>query len=423
MALSNAFEKAKPSKKLYTNTLWMFGTEAAAKGSRVFTILAMAATLAQEEYGIVMLALAIHEIIKLVQRGGAGAQIVQCKSEDLPRFCQNVSALQWCICALLITIQCAVGLVSSYFYAQPQLALLLCSMSVGYLLFPPVAANVYLLQRNNNMRRYSLGIGSAVTLENLLTAIAFIAGAGIYAIAIGKLVYGIVWFATYVSAPVQHYGVKWHKPTFVHLIQTSASLAGTEFAKAIRQHLDIFIAGKALAPDLFGLYSFAKSAGIGLSQSLSYAYTSALYPYLCTLRRQSPNTSFVAKSYVLSSVVGLLFVAQALAAPLYIKWLFPEQWHEAGQLVGILCLCAIPMLWQDTQCCLRRVNGAYHEETQLRFASLSLSLTVLVMGNADTPTQFAYLLLISAFCWPAFYACCAFLGMLPRAQPMSIAKE
>jgi PST family polysaccharide transporter len=70
------------SKRLLNNTSWLMATEIAAKVSRLLVILALAASLGVVEYGTVMLALACHEIFKLILRSGAGAQIIQCSKNS-----------------------------------------------------------------------------------------------------------------------------------------------------------------------------------------------------------------------------------------------------------------------------------------------------------------------------------------------------
>jgi PST family polysaccharide transporter len=58
----------------------------------------LAAQLSAIEYGTIMLALACHEVLKLVLRSGAGSQIVQCNEHQLPEFVRNGALLQCIIC-------------------------------------------------------------------------------------------------------------------------------------------------------------------------------------------------------------------------------------------------------------------------------------------------------------------------------------
>ena len=61
--------------KVLQNTAWMLSAEGCARLSRLVAIIAMAAMLPIEQYGMAMLALALHEMIRLVTRIGASAKI------------------------------------------------------------------------------------------------------------------------------------------------------------------------------------------------------------------------------------------------------------------------------------------------------------------------------------------------------------
>ena len=73
-------------RRLLDNTTWLLLTEMAGKISRILVILALAAHLSAIEYGTVMLALACHEVLKLMLRSGAGTQIIQCSEKNLKEY-------------------------------------------------------------------------------------------------------------------------------------------------------------------------------------------------------------------------------------------------------------------------------------------------------------------------------------------------
>ena len=123
------------TKGLLKNTSWLLATEVAAKISRVLVILALAANLGVVEYGTVMLALACHEIFKLILRSGAGAQIIQCTEKQLPKYARNGALLQWLVCILLAGTQAGLASPIADFYDNPSLIPLISLMAVVYLFY------------------------------------------------------------------------------------------------------------------------------------------------------------------------------------------------------------------------------------------------------------------------------------------------
>ena len=135
------------SKRLLSNTSWLMATEIVAKISRVLVILALAANLGVVEYGTVMLALACHEIFKLILRSGAGAQIIQCTEQQLSSYAKNGALLQWLVCILLAGAQAGLASPIADFYETPSLIPLISLMAVVSLFYPLVSIKVFLIPR------------------------------------------------------------------------------------------------------------------------------------------------------------------------------------------------------------------------------------------------------------------------------------
>ncbi|MFT5677366.1 MAG: O-antigen/teichoic acid export membrane protein, partial [Paraglaciecola sp.] len=181
------------NRRLLSNTTWLLVTEIAAKVSRIMVIFALAAHLSAIEYGTVMLALACHEVLKLMLRSGAGTQIIQCSEANLKQYAKNGSILQWLVCVLLAGIQSALAIPVGDFYNNPEVTQLLASMAGVYLLYPLVSVKVFLIQRASNMRFYSLRNAGCIFAENLTIAVFVIFDFGIMSVVYGKWVFAILW--------------------------------------------------------------------------------------------------------------------------------------------------------------------------------------------------------------------------------------
>jgi O-antigen/teichoic acid export membrane protein len=399
MQLHNLKQRLHPFAMLFKNAAWLISGEVLAKLSRIITIVVLAGALTPMSYGTAMLALAVHDVLRLLLRSGAGAQIIQCAPEDLVAYAKNGATIQWLICLSLALLQYLLADPIARFYDNPQLADLLKMMAACYVFYPWVSVRVFLLQRENRMGWYSLRNGACIVAENLSIAIFALMGADIMAVALGKLVFSLLWLLLFSFSPVKGYGLGFDAATFGKLARTSGQLFSSEFLRALRMHADTFIAGKLMAPELFGIYTFAKSAGIGLSQSICNAFNGALFPFMCRLQRQGTLFEQQTLIYRITVAIGCVFVLQALLAPIYIPLIFDQKWHATIPVVSMLCLIALPTLIVDTYCSFQRANGAYLTETLTRLSCLFISLSMLVLFAPEQPMEFAMVLLLSGFTW------------------------
>ncbi|MFT4654022.1 MAG: O-antigen/teichoic acid export membrane protein [Kangiellaceae bacterium] len=387
------------SKRLLTNASWLLGTEIAAKFSRIFVILVLASQLSAVEYGTVMLALACHEVLKLVLRSGAGSQIVQCSDHQLPEFVKNGAVLQWLICLSLAGFQAAMAFPIAIFYDNSQLTEVLILMAGVYTLYPLVSVKVFLLHRASKMRYYSICNAVCILAENISIVLFAMVDFGIMSVVYGKWVFVVLWVCLFYFAPVKSYGLGFNKSIFLSLTKSSGHLFSTELVRALKLQLDVLIGARLLSPELFGIYSFAKSAGVGLSQSLNNAFNSALYPYLCNKYRQNTLPNYILRIYTFTALIAFTFVLQAIAVPFYVPILFEQQWQQSYSTVAFLCCAALPAIFIDTHCNILRAKAQYQYEMYVRILCLVISAAGLFFINANTPVNFALsVLLMSSIC-------------------------
>ncbi|WP_440873964.1 oligosaccharide flippase family protein [Thalassotalea sp. PLHSN55] len=402
-----------PLFQLCSNAAWLLSAELLAKLSRIVTIVVLAKALTPVSYGTAMLALAFHDMLALFLRAGVGAQIIRCAPEKLSRYAANGATIQWGICLLLATAQFLLADFFASLYNSPDIAKLLKVMALIYLLYPIVSINIFLLQRENKMRWFSIRSGLCVTAENLSIAAFALAQGDIMAIAYGKLVFAVLWLGCFYFAPVKHYGFAFNKATLGELLKASGHLFNSESLRTARMHADTFIAGKLLPLELFGLYSFAKNAGVGLSQSLGNVFNSALYPFLCKLERSGELNNQQQKIYVFATLVGLIFVAQALMVPIYVPLIFDEKWFSVIPVVTVMCLVALPSVIVDSYCSFMRAQANYSDETRARLVCLLINLLMLALVMPSQPMSLAMTLLISSLLW------CLAIYLMPASKQKS----
>ena len=388
-----------PVRLLFTNAAWLLGAELLAKVSRILTIIVLAVALTPVSYGSAMLALACHEMMALLLRAGAGVQIIRCNDEQLTDYAKNGATLQWTICLLLALFQCLMAQFIGHWYDNPDLVWLIQVMAGTYLFYPWVSIKIFLLQRANKMRLFSIYSGICITAENLSIALFAWMGADFMAVAYAKVIFSLLWLILFSFVPVQSYGLGFNRIVLTSLLRTSGKIFGSEFLRALRLHADTFMAAKVLSPELFGFYSFAKNAGIGLSQSLTNVFNSALYPFLCKLERQKVLLLHRKMVFAITLGVGMLFVIQAVLVPFYVPILFDEKWFDMLPVVSIMCLVALPSIVVDTACNFKRATGHFTDEIIIRFVCLLITLFALFVIFPTQPMDFACVVLLSSVLW------------------------
>ena len=376
--------------KLIKNSLWLLTSEILGKGSRLLTIIVLAATLTPSIYGTGMLALACHDILRLLLRSGAGNQVINCSEKTLVVIAKNAMSLQWIMCISLMVLQLGMAQLSSYFFDNSELATLLTIMAFSYLFFPIVSVRVFLLQRTNNMAFVGLCNGLCLLIENISIAALVYITEDVMAIAYGKIIFAFAWLVLFSFAPIKDYGIGFEWPVIKTLMSSSSKIIFAESAKALHQHMDVFFAAKLLSPESFGIYTFAKSVGIGLSQSLIGAFNNALYPQLCTFHRNGELKQRTATIYLLAFVLASVFVLQAVAATFYIPLFFDPSWSVAIPVTSILCLCACAYVFVDVKTNTLRALKYYSMENYLRILILITSVIGLFVFQPTTTITLAY---------------------------------
>ena len=93
-----------------SSTSWMLMAEGCARASRLVAVIALAAALGTAEYGVAMLALVSHELVRLLSRLGAGTRVVQCSDAECESFAGNAYVLNWLVSLVIAALQFALAL-------------------------------------------------------------------------------------------------------------------------------------------------------------------------------------------------------------------------------------------------------------------------------------------------------------------------
>lgn len=403
---------------LFKNLSWLLLSEGLGRLSRIATLFVLAACFSNADYGLAMLALVIHELFRVFTRLGTGAKIIQCDQAKLASTLQNAATLQWLVAIAVAVAQIALSSAIAAFYQQALLAELLQWMALAHLFYPMVSVRIFEQQRRNRFRYYGIASGACIAFENLSVAALVFLNGDIMMVALAKVAAAIFWVALFLPLPTAMRHCAWQWQEQKALIRFSFSTLFSELSRMLRFQADVLIAGRLLSPELLGLYSFAKSAGLGIAQSLSQAYLSALYPHLCERVRaakqaqaHSQTQAQTAKGlHKFSLAFAGMLTLQAAAALVYVDVLFAERWQQAASLTALLCLVAVPNLLIDQIGLVLRAQDQAGKELMLIFAGTVLVVISLLALQASSPQTMALGLLVSTSVF------CVLALLLPRLK-------
>lgn len=385
--------------KLFRNTSWMLFSEMVAKVSRIATVLVMAAILGPVEYGVAALSLACHELVRVFSRAGAGSRVIQCPDSEMELTARNASLLQWLICSVVFCAQWFGAHWIAQFYGNTEIKPLLQIMAFTYLMFPIVSVRVFLIQRANRMKFFSLANAITLSVDNILIVILLWLDFGIVSVAYSKVASVLAWVIIFHFAKIQNISPGFDSKMFARLSVLSLQIFTSETLRVLRGQLDVLIAGRLLTPELLGVYSFAKNAGVGLGQSIINAFLGGMYPYICEKIRAGMKAEAYSTAMLMAGAVSLGFIIQSLLAPVYLRVLFDSKWLEAFPLVSILCLGAIPAILIDTRGYFYRANGEPLKETLLTAGCVLIGVGVMLFFLPETPLSLAFYSVLSNALW------------------------
>ena len=327
------------------NIAWLGFSEVFVRATRLITAVVLARLMDPITFGLAALVLTINELIRVFNRNGIGAKIVQCDDRELKQITNTAYRLNFVFCISLFIIQCLISYPLARFYNTPQLIPMLQVLSVTYLLMPFGMVQASLVQREQKLKTTAMIDGTQVGIDNIITALLALFGFGAWAIILPKFLTSPIWVFGY------RYAHQW-KPSgpivsfhlWSDILKFGQYYLSIELLKTARLNLDNMIIGRLLGMEALGIYYFARNAGLGFSLTLINAVNSALYPNLCDVKNNLSELKqrFTHNLKRIALIAVPLISLQAGLAFLYVPIIFGEQWRAAVPVLTLLCLSALP---------------------------------------------------------------------------------
>lgn len=331
------------------NAGWLGSAELFNRISRLVTAIILARYLTPLEFGLAAIALTANDLVKVLGQNGIGAKIVQAEECELKDICDTAYRLNWIYCGSLFTLQCIVAFVVAFVNNQLEIAYLIASLAIVYLIIPFALVQAFLLQRNNRLKEIALISSSQITVDNFLSAVLAIFGFGVWSIVLPKIIVAPIWVFGMLSQHDWKYTPGKKLKNVNKIFSYGKHILGAELAKALRLSIDNIIVAYYFGLEVAGLYFFAKNAGMGISLSLVSAFNLSLFAHLCDFKN---NLSHLRKEFIKSLKLALLILVpiiliQGFLAPWYVPIVFGEQWEPSVFVLLVLCLSVIPRIFGE----------------------------------------------------------------------------
>jgi teichuronic acid exporter len=329
------------------NLGWLGLGQAAIRVTRLAATVLLPRFLTQDDYGMAALVLAIYEFTQTFTRIGIHARIIQSTDDEIEEIANSCYWLNWVIYGGLFVVQLLIAFPIAWFYHESRLILPLAVLALTYLITPFGRVQDSLIQREKRLKVTSAAQALRYGIANVLTAIFAVLGMGMWAIVLPILLTVPLEFGTYLKQCSWRCRVKFTTHRWGHILKFGVNLLGMQLLKTLRENLDYLIIGKFLGFRELGLYYFAYNAGLGFSLTVIQSITTAMYPQLCEVRerlrdlRQTYLSTLKTSTITMTSFVAL----QTLAAPFYVPILFGEKWIPAIPILVLICLSAIPRVF------------------------------------------------------------------------------
>ena len=367
------------------NLGWLGASEVFVRLTRLITAIVLARLLDPVLFGVAALVLTVNELIRVFNRNGIGAKIVQCADHELQEICNTAYRLNVIFCVVLFSLQCMLAYPLAQFYQTPELVPMLQVISITYLLMPLGMVQASLVQREQRLKVAAFIDGGQVGVDNVLTALLAVMGFGAWAIVLPKFLTSPIWVFGYRSAHAwRPTGQFFTFSLWRDVLSFGRYYLSIELLKTARLNLDNMIIGRLLGMEALGLYYFARNAGLGFSLTLINAINSALYPNLCEVKDDAMalKARFTRNLKQIALIAIPLISMQAGLAFIYVPIVFGEQWVNAIPILTLLCLSALPRPLAESASALAQAAGRI--DIDFKWNIIFTFIFVIAVGYAAT---------------------------------------
>lgn len=367
-------KRSHPQNSIMRNLFAYGASEIAAKASRLLVVIVVARSLDLSQIGVAAAALAAADILKSLTENGVGQKIIAAPESELAQTCVTAHRIFWMWCLGLFLVQVAVGFALYAAGGSSTLLILILLLAAEYLFMPAGLVQAALAMRAGKLQQTAAIAGAQVVGANIMSVGLALFWPSAIALILPRLLTAPFWLVAMRRLHPWQADHSQGRAPYAPFIRFGWAVLGVEIVKALRMQADKIIVGFMMGAEALGLYFMAFNAGLSLATSFSVAFSTVLFPYLCSSDDQGQS---LRRSILLAlGLITPVVVLQAILAPWYVPILFGAGWDGLSTIVSILCLVAIPTtLWSAAAGWLRA-----NDRPQVEL-SVTVVLTAALMLN------------------------------------------
>ncbi|MBR9764303.1 MAG: oligosaccharide flippase family protein, partial [Rhodobacteraceae bacterium] len=242
-------------------------SEAAAKGSRLLVVVAVARTMDAGAIGLAAAAMASADIVKALTENGVGQRIIAAREDDLAATTRTAHRIFWAWCLGLFTLQVAAGAAIWAMTGDTMIFALIAVLAGEYLFMPGGLVQCALAMRAGKMKETAAIAGGQVVAANVTSAVLALVFPGPMALILPRLLAAPLWLIAMRRLHPWSVDRSVAPAPLRPFLSYGWAVLGVEVVKALRLQADKLIIGAMLGTEVLGLYFMAFNAGLGLATS------------------------------------------------------------------------------------------------------------------------------------------------------------
>ncbi|WP_285164828.1 oligosaccharide flippase family protein [Shewanella goraebulensis] len=401
-------------RSLGKNLLWLASAQFSGRVVRLGASVITARLLTPEIFGQVAIVLTLFELICTPTRRITSAALIRMNDTDFTDNVASANTINFASCISAFVLMSLVSFPLAYYYQDTQLILPILFVASSYLLLPFGMLYATVNLRNNNMRKVASANLWQTVGDGVLTAILALSGLGIWAIIIPKVVMVFVWIYIHKNAtPLPRFAQPTSLTRVKALLNFSVPVSLSDLINTLRQSIDYLVIGYFMGIEALGVYFFAYNVSLGVSLGLVQSFGTAFYSHLCSDKDAENNQKQSAQQKYRNSVIAITAIAapiiilQTSLAPLYVPFVYGEQWlsTDALSVFVFLCLSGLVRPMAEAASQLLLANGHSRLNFNLNIAITALlTLVISIASQFDLATvamsvMVTYLITMPWLCW------------------------
>ena len=360
-----------------------FGSaEVANRAVRIFAIVVIARRIEVAELGSAALTLSLFELIRVLANAGIGQCIIAAPDDELAAICARAQQLFWLWCSGIALLQLLAALIVYRLFGFGQAGAMLAVLSAVYLTMPAGLVQMFMVMREGRLGTVAR-IGAVQTIaDHALTMTLALLWPSAWAIVLPKLLTTPIWLTMVRRASAWRPDRGATLAPASTLLRYSAGVLASELGTAARLQLGNLVIGATLGVAALGTYYFAFNAGLGITASFVSAFTTVLFPQLCSARTVAERHDRFKRGVQLALLLFLpLLLIQMALAPFYVPILFGARWASAATLVALLATGALPLILGAATTAWLRAERRTGADAAIALLTCVASLVGLTIGT------------------------------------------